>query len=158
MDAHVGPGNADLRQSGAHRHLPRNEGRTPCGARLFCVAVRKPHPVFRKAVSTISTVIELLNDSDDCAYTVPELSEMVGVSQRSLLSVFRDQLGVSPQDYLISHRLYRARQSLLSASSADMTVGAVAVQCGFFDFGRFARRYCHLFGELPSATLRRRAK
>ena len=106
----------------------------------------------------ISTVIELVNDSDDGAYTVPELAETVGVSQRSLLSVFREQLGVSPQEFLISHRLHRARRSLLAASSSDMTVAAVAVQFGFFDLGRFATRYFGLFGESPSATLRRKAR
>jgi transcriptional regulator GlxA family with amidase domain len=35
-----------------------------------------------------------------------------------------------------------------------ITVGGIAADVGFFQFGRFARAYCNAFGELPSATLR----
>jgi AraC-like DNA-binding protein len=38
---------------------------------------------------------------------------------------------------------------------AGATVSDVAARWGFYQFGRFAAQYRQLFGETPSATLRR---
>jgi AraC family ethanolamine operon transcriptional activator len=70
-----------------------------------------------------------------------------------LRRTFRRLLGVSPARYLRMRRLHQARDALRATASGTVTQIAVAV--GFSDLGRFARDYRDLFGELPSATLKR---
>lgn len=106
--------------------------------------------------SLISQVIELINDANAWEKSVPELANVIGVSQRTLLTAFREQLGLTPQNYLIIHRLHLARRLLMKSGTQSTTVAAVAAKFGFFDLGRFAGRYLMMFGEYPSETLRRR--
>jgi AraC family transcriptional regulator, ethanolamine operon transcriptional activator len=77
----------------------------------------------------------------------------LGTSERTLRRAFRQLLGVSPARYLRVRRLHQARDALKVVACG--TVTQVAASLGFSDFGRFAREYCDLFGELPSATLKR---
>ena len=77
----------------------------------------------------------------------------LGTSERTLRRTFRQLLGVSPARYLRVRRLHQARNALKALP--DRTVTQVAVSLGFSDLGRFARDYRQLFGELPSATLKR---
>ncbi len=110
--------------------------------------------VNRKAL--ISQVIELINDASAWEMSVPKLASLIGVSQRTLLTAFREQLGTTPQNYLIAHRYHLARRWLMKGAAHDTTVAAVAAKFGFFDLGRFAGRYLMMFGEHPSESLRRR--
>ncbi len=106
--------------------------------------------------SLISKVLELINDTGAWAMSVPELARAIGVSQRTLLTAFREQLGITPQGFLVAHRLHLARRTLMKSVPDRTTVAAVAMKFGFFDLGRFAGRYLMMFGEHPSATLSRR--
>ena len=51
-----------------------------------------------------------------------------------------------------------ARKALTAADPATATVTAIANDQGFGELGRFAVNYRRLFGEPPSATLRRPAQ
>jgi AraC family ethanolamine operon transcriptional activator len=116
---------------------------------------RLERSVDERRKSLISKVLELINDAGVWTMSVPELANEIGVSQRTLLTAFREQLGITPQSYLIAHRLHLARQSLMESATHRITVAAVAAKFGFFDLGRFAGRYFKMFGEHPSETLLR---
>jgi transcriptional regulator GlxA family with amidase domain len=103
----------------------------------------------------ISRAIELVNDTSAWESSVPELATVLGVSQRTLLATFQEQLGITPQTYLLNHRHHLARRMLMNSTQHSTTVAAVAMKFGFFDIGRFAGRYYRIFGEHPSETLRR---
>ncbi|MCA9075175.1 MAG: helix-turn-helix domain-containing protein [Planctomycetaceae bacterium] len=98
----------------------------------------------------------LINDRPELASTVHDVAKCVGISDRTLLTVFREHLGVTPQQYLIANRLHQARRILKSSDRAETTVAKVAAEVGFWDFGRFSRKNQTLFGELPSETLHQR--
>jgi AraC-like DNA-binding protein len=53
--------------------------------------------------------------------------------------------------------MHLARRSLIRGAAAVTTVTEIATSCGFGELGRFAVSYRKLFGETPSATLRRHA-
>lgn len=86
--------------------------------------------------------------------TVADLSRMAGVSERTLRAAFHDVIGVSPKRYAITQRLRAAHEALSAADPQSTTVTDVAMTFGFFELGRFAGRYRHAFGEVPSQTLR----
>jgi len=89
---------------------------------------------------------------------VGDLCRHLGASQRSLHRVFVELYGISPARYLRLRRLHQARRALRWKNGAQGSVTEVGTAMGFFDLGRFASEYRALFGELPSETLRRRAR
>jgi AraC-like DNA-binding protein len=86
--------------------------------------------------------------------TVAELSRMAGVSERTLRAAFQAVVGVSPKRYAIIQRLQAAHEALCTADPNTTTVTDIAMTFGFFELGRFAGRYRHLYGNVPSQTLR----
>jgi AraC-like DNA-binding protein len=104
----------------------------------------------------VRRVTELVDSSPQKAFTVADLAGYAGVSERSLHSAFRRQLGTSPMSYVRHRRLEQAHDELLSLDpSAGVTVTDVALRFGFTHTGRFAAAYRRRFGESPSTTLRR---
>ena len=126
--------------------------------RLFASRV-EPSPsrggrpsISRRAL--IQRAIDLSEDSSGLLLPVEDLAKEVGVSDRTLRSAFLEYYGVTPRRYLELQRLHRARGILRDAEVGSTNVGKVAALFGFWDFGRFARKYSEVFGELPSETLR----
>jgi AraC family ethanolamine operon transcriptional activator len=86
---------------------------------------------------------------------IEDLAGAAGVSERTLRTAFRSCFGVGPLRYLKLRQLHQVRRALQAADPDWTTVTEVAIRFGVWEFGRFARDYRLLFGELPSATLRR---
>ncbi|MFC8823865.1 helix-turn-helix transcriptional regulator [Streptomyces sp. NPDC057137] len=76
------------------------------------------------------------------------LARAAGVSESTLCRICRRQLGVSPVEGLERLRLARA-EPLLWLS--NLSLRAVAVQCGFADAYHFSRRFRAVCGMSPSA-------
>jgi AraC family ethanolamine operon transcriptional activator len=102
----------------------------------------------------VARVMAFLGDNLGEPVTVTDLSRMAGVSERTLRAAFHDVMGISPKRYAITQRLQAAHQALRSADHRTTTVTDVAMMFGFFELGRFAGRYRHTYGEVPSETLR----
>jgi AraC-like DNA-binding protein len=86
---------------------------------------------------------------------IPELSELIGVSDQTLRSCCAEFLGVSPSRYVLLRRLKQVRRALRDAAPNMANVAALARGYGFTELGRFAGTYRAAFGESPSTTLRR---
>jgi AraC-like DNA-binding protein len=65
---------------------------------------------------------------------------------------------MSPMRYLWLRRMHLARRGLRVANPAATTVTEIATNYGFWELGRFSVAYRLLFGESPSAALRRPAE
>jgi transcriptional regulator GlxA family with amidase domain len=90
----------------------------------------------------------------DEAVSLSDACAAIGVRERALRRACKKQLGVGPKRYLLLRRLHLAHQALASASAKDR-VTEIATRFGFLELGRFAVYYKEMFGESPSATLRR---
>jgi AraC family ethanolamine operon transcriptional activator len=88
--------------------------------------------------------------------TIGELCAATGAAERTLHLGFRERFGLPPIAFLKVLRLNGARRELRRPDETA-SVTQVATAWGFFHFGEFAAAYRRLFGELPSATLRRAA-
>lgn len=88
--------------------------------------------------------------------TILQVCSHLGTSRRKLNYCFQDILGTTPVKYLRALRLNAARRAL-RAANASTSVQDVAATCGFWHLSQFGQDYKQLFGELPSATLRKAA-
>jgi AraC-like DNA-binding protein len=84
-----------------------------------------------------------------------DLCRMVGITARTLNTLCQEQFGVSAQRFLALRRLHLTRRALLRSDHRSTTVTEIATSYGIWELGRFAVAYKSLFGESPSATLRR---
>jgi AraC-like DNA-binding protein len=108
------------------------------------------------APRVVRSVVELIDSAPETAFTVADLAEYAGVSERSLHAAFRRQLGTSPMAYVRRRRLEQAHDELLRLDPVrGDRVTDVALRYGFAHTGRFAAAYRERFGETPSTTLRR---
>lgn len=107
-------------------------------------------PVARRS-QLVRKARELAIGAPDGNITVEGMCKELGVSRRTLQNCFQEALGIRPATYLRAVRLNGARRAIKNCGS----VTEAATTWGFWHFGRFARDYRALFGELPSMTARR---
>jgi AraC-like DNA-binding protein len=98
---------------------------------------------------------QFLGENADTPVYLAEVCTAIGVPARTLRQHCMDHLGMGPHQYLWLRRMNLARRSLIRAAPKETTVATTANNQGFAELGRFAVAYRKLFGESPSATLRR---
>ena len=102
----------------------------------------------------ITKALAYLEAHADENVNVGQLCAETGIAWRTLDRAFRERFGMGPKAYAKRERLLRVRSTLLRSAPSSAIVDA-ANAAGFWHMGQFARDYRRLFGELPSATLRR---
>jgi AraC-like DNA-binding protein len=122
---------------------------------LGVAEVREDRSAQRRHAIIMRRFRRAVEENPDQALYIPELCGSIGVSERTLRGCCQEQLGMSPKQYLLLHRMHLARRALRERASTATTVTEIATRYGFWQFGRFAGEYKSLFGELPSATLGR---
>lgn len=107
--------------------------------------------------AVIARFEELLAANHEQPLYLAEICAATGVSERTLRVCCQQHLGMGPVRYLWLRRMHLARRALRLADPAAATVTGIATEYGFWELGRFAVEYRTLFGEPPSASLRRPA-
>jgi AraC-like DNA-binding protein len=127
-------------------------------AMVFCLAadyseeVRNVHRYRARVMRRLEDT--LAAKSGETLY-MSELCAAVGATYWTLRDCCLEYLGMSPKRYLWMRRMNLARLALWSADPAKTTVTEIATNHGFWELGRFSVAYRSLFGEPPSAALRR---
>ena len=98
---------------------------------------------------------EMMDTQGDSPIGLTQLCAAAQVSERTLINIFKRELGMTPKAYLKGHRLFRVHRELWRAAPSKTHVSDVANSWGFWHMGQFAADYRKLFGELPSETLKR---
>jgi AraC-like DNA-binding protein len=98
---------------------------------------------------------DFLEANPDRTLHLTDLCAAAGASDRTLRILCQEHLGMSPTRYLWLRRMHLARRALRMADPTTTTVTEIATSYAFWELGRFAVAYRSLFGETPSATLRR---
>jgi AraC family transcriptional regulator len=75
-----------------------------------------------------------------------ELADVAGMSPHYLSELFRESVGRSPHQYVLSHRIERAKESLRIPRHSVLEAGLSA---GFENPSHFARVFRRLVGATP---------
>jgi AraC-like DNA-binding protein len=97
----------------------------------------------------------LVEENPEEPLYIPEICKSIGVSSRTLQACCHEHLGMGPKHYLLLRRMHLARRALRQVAPDTASVTEIATRYGFWQLGHFAVEYQSLFGESPSATLRR---
>lgn len=96
-----------------------------------------------------------IRDHIDKPISIRSLCESIGVSERALRNGFVEYFGLSPKRYMQNLRLHQIRRALKAANPKETTVTRIVMDWGVSHLGRFSRDYRRVFGEIPSAALKR---
>jgi AraC-like DNA-binding protein len=114
---------------------------------------RKPH--FTPSEQAALAVRKQLFDHMDGRFSSESLAREQGITTRSLQSAFKSLYGFTPNQFIRLLKLNLVHHELIQADSSQTTVSRVAQKWGFQHMGRFANHYAALFGEPPSASLKK---
>jgi AraC-like DNA-binding protein len=98
---------------------------------------------------------DYIEDHLDQSISLSTLSELCGVSIRTLQNGFRQFLQQPPLDYIRDRRLALIHEALQQARDND-SVTSILLRHGINSLGHFSTLYRQRYGCLPSETLRRR--
>jgi AraC family transcriptional regulator len=100
------------------------------------------HGLSAKWLSLLDYIHEhLAND-----LSLAELASVVGVSQSHFSSIFRQNIGLSPHQYLLRQRVERAKRMLLES---NLSIAEIATSVGFYDQSHLTRHMQRLFNISP---------
>jgi AraC family transcriptional regulator len=91
-------------------------------------------------------VAELVHAKIEEELSLDEMAEEAGLSTAHFSQTFRKSTGKSPHQFVLNHRVERAKRML----RADMRILDVAVACGFKTQQHFARVFRQLCGASPT--------
>jgi AraC-like DNA-binding protein len=113
---------------------------------------------YHRRDAIIARFEEFLSANPDRPLYLTEICAGVGVSERTLRACCEEHLGMGPIRFLTLRRMHLAHRALLRADPSKSTVTRIVTDHGFWELGRFSVAYRTLFGEKPSATLKRPPK
>jgi AraC family transcriptional regulator len=113
-------------------------------------AVRRPSArIYRGGLTParLRRVVELVHARDEGELSLEELADAAGLSLAHFSQMFRQSTGQSPHQFVLHHRVDRAKEML---RAAEMRVLDVAVACGFKNQQHFARVFRSVCGASPT--------
>jgi len=113
---------------------------------------------YRRHDAVVARFEEFLEANPDRPLYLTEICAAIGVAERTLRASCEEHLGMGPIRFLTLRRMHLVHRALLRADPSKSTVTSIVTDHGFWELGRFSVAYRTLFGETPSATLRRPAE
>ena len=95
----------------------------------------------------ISPALEYIRDNYHSNISIPEISAMLGLTQRKFGEIFKQTLTVTPQTYVIKMRIHYACVDLMTTNKA---LAKIAADVGFYDHSTFIRQFTKHMGMLPA--------
>ncbi len=102
----------------------------------------------------VRRVCDFINTSYMQPISVEMIAESMNLDRRYLTRIFKERMGQTMQEYIISVRLEAARESLLGGAS----VSEAAMLCGYADECNFSKMFKRRYGISPGAWRRQNEK
>ncbi|MGQ0603484.1 MAG: ATP-binding protein, partial [Anaerolineales bacterium] len=117
-------------------------------AAAFQRALADPETLPQPTSALVKRAVAYLHQNYQRPLSRQEVAAAIGVSQDYLSHIFRQELGLSPWDYLNRYRIKQARVLLRGSSAGIMEIAA---QVGFSDLSYFNRVFRKHVGRSPGA-------
>lgn len=78
--------------------------------------------------------------------SVSSIAEMLHINRSYFYKIFKNEVGISPQQYICSFRLNQAK---LMLRETDKAINQIAADCGFSDVFIFSKAYKNMFNISP---------
>ena len=108
-------------------------------------------PEVRELEPRIDRALQLLDASLPGRVRVADLATELGLPQRQLSALFREETGLSISTYVLWRRLRTA----VSAVAAGASLTEAAYEAGFADAAHLSRTFVRMFGVTPSSSVAR---
>ena len=95
----------------------------------------------------IRKAVEYIQNHYSYPVQVGEIADYVGINRSYLYTLFKEQLHLSPKEYLTSFRVTRAAQLL---EITELSIESVAMSCGYQDALGFSKIFKARMGVTPS--------
>lgn len=94
----------------------------------------------------VAEAVEFIQNNYFNPIKVSQIADYVNINRSYLYLLFRETLGMSPQEYLTNYRVSRARELL---AMTDLSIESVAFSCGYRDALVFSKAYKAKMGVPP---------
>ena len=94
--------------------------------------------------SVVEDTINIIRHNYDGALSVSSIAEMLHINPCYLSRVFKEKIGMSPKEYILQHKINRAKELL---ESTELSVTEIAHSVGITDslyFSRIFKSKCKL--------------
>jgi AraC-like DNA-binding protein len=128
------------------------------GALMDCLigeAADQGSPSRRQHAEIMARFEDAVRASPAKTVSLATIRASLGVSETTLRKCCHAYLGMGPTRYSYRHRMDLINRALRQADHTETNVADVAGSYGFNSRDGFSLQYQHVFGELPSVTLRR---
>ncbi len=116
--------------------------------KLNAEVCRNAYQGMKPAKTACALALGYLKNNLEKEITLEQLAEQVHLNKNYLVRLFKQTYGKSPIRMLISLRMELARDLL---TSTDMSVGDIAIACGYTSAAYFTAEYKKQFGLTPKA-------
>lgn len=103
-------------------------------------ALPGPLERFRKVISHIE-------ENVGSQIRIPELAQMVGMSESHFRRRFKAAFGTSAQEFILRTRLLAASRMI---ANSDEPLSVISLNCGFSEQSYFTRQFTRFFGQPPN--------
>ena len=112
--------------------------------------------IVHEEASDIGTIVQkieanILENFSDCYYDLNDYLKQFHFNNDYIRKLFKRELGVTPNQYLIDKRLQTSADLLKSIKGDSSNVSNVAVTCGFKDPLYFSRMFKKKYGVSPTS-------
>ena len=104
------------------------------------------HPGNLKKGQYYDKAIQFIANNYAYDITIPMVAEAVGINRSHLFKVFKEKIGLSPQEFLIQYRITKATELF---DTTDLNVTEVAFSTGFKDPSHFSKVFRSIVGCSP---------
>ena len=95
----------------------------------------------------ILQALEFIQNNYSFPIHVTDIANYVCINRSYLYTLFKTNLGVSPQDYLANYRISQATELL---TTTDLSIESIALSCGYTDPLIFSKVFKSKKGKAPS--------
>lgn len=108
-----------------------------------------PSPLKYDDKKNFSIVVEYIHEHLEGEISLQELSRIAQLSKYHFLRLFKNHTGLTPHQYIMAERIYRAKKLILKGESLSLA----GLHAGFSDQSHFIRSFRKIYGYSPKTLL-----